>query len=545
MGTAGVTTAQVLDFVDNRPSAMNQSLKDFFPVGSPERALVPDVWVPDYLTPLGKGGPTGPPTFLLSIISTTAKFGRTAEFHGLEDFRLGWDPPCVAADPTDEPRTFYARELLKGEPALVEETSFGGPAFVDISSGCGSNKGSGWNFSVFLTARDRRTPAQIAQFMLQRIQDVLTTHASFILNPTVAANLATDAQSALTNLGPAPALAMGNMADFVGRVDANPAAFDNSVRNLRGELAARAQSATYMIRKNVPSGTFVEFTIPTASTGPLGITLGPDGNLWFTAGDFGNNIGRITRAGVVTEFPIPTANSRPYSITAGPDGNIWFTEATKIGRITPAGVITEFPVAAATGGFFGLVTGPDGNLWFTEFNTGKIGRITPTGTITEFPVVSAGSGINGLVVGPDGNLWFTEYLANKIGSVTTTGTLVAEYTIPTASATPEGITVGPDGNLWFTERAGKIGRITPGGAITEFTVPTAGSVPSWITTGPDGNLWFTEFGGHKIGRITPAGVFTELPTPTALSAPYNLVVGPDGNLWFTERTGNKIGRLTP
>ena len=30
----------------------------------------------------------------------------------------------------------------------------------------------------------------------------------------------------------------------------------------------------------------------------------------------------------ITEFAIPTADSGPYGITAGPDGNLWFTEAS-------------------------------------------------------------------------------------------------------------------------------------------------------------------------------------------------------------------------
>jgi streptogramin lyase len=39
-----------------------------------------------------------------------------------------------------------------------------------------------------------------------------------------------------------------------------------------------------------------------AASGPQGIAVGADGNLWFT--EFGaNQVGRITTAGVVTELP--------------------------------------------------------------------------------------------------------------------------------------------------------------------------------------------------------------------------------------------------
>ena len=39
----------------------------------------------------------------------------------------------------------------------------------------------------------------------------------------------------------------------------------------------------------------------------------------------------------MVEFSIPTAASQPFTITVGSDGNLWFTEFTggKIGRITP------------------------------------------------------------------------------------------------------------------------------------------------------------------------------------------------------------------
>ena len=150
------------------------------------------------------------------------------------------------------------------------------------------------------------------------------------------------------------------------------------------------------------------------TAGPGGIAAGPDGNLWFTEGN-GNQIGRITTAGVITEFPIPTANSDPYGIAAGPDGNLWFTEAywqpdrpdhhgrrhhrVPASQRPAATRSASRPARTATSGSpsssqqdrpdhdgrrhhrvfrsrrpaaapSGIAAGPDGNLWFTE--------VTPT-----------------------------------------------------------------------------------------------------------------------------------------------------------------------
>jgi virginiamycin B lyase len=55
------------------------------------------------------------------------------------------------------------------------------------------------------------------------------------------------------------------------------------------------------------------------------IVAGPDGNLYF--GEFGGAVGRITTAGVITEFALPMSEgSFPVlSLTVGPNGNIWFS----------------------------------------------------------------------------------------------------------------------------------------------------------------------------------------------------------------------------
>ncbi len=123
--------------------------------------------------------------------------------------------------------------------------------------------------------------------------------------------------------------------------------------------------------------------------------------------------------GMITEFHTPTSLSFPKFITVGSDGNLWFTEFSNpnIGRITTNGTITEFPTPRNSYEIEGITAGPDGNLWFTE-NIDKVGRISTSGTITEFPLPTSKSYPVGIAAGPDGNLWFTEFGGNKIGRIT-------------------------------------------------------------------------------------------------------------------------------
>jgi streptogramin lyase len=63
------------------------------------------------------------------------------------------------------------------------------------------------------------------------------------------------------------------------------------------------------------------------------------GNLWFTEP---RALGRITTTSAITEHTMGLNPQRqPNDITLGPDGNVWFTDQyanqREIGRVTPAG----------------------------------------------------------------------------------------------------------------------------------------------------------------------------------------------------------------
>ena len=72
----------------------------------------------------------------------------------------------------------------------------------------------------------------------------------------------------------------------------------------------------------VPNPAITYYSLTKRIRSPYWITLGPDGNMWFT-NPTGDTIGRITPKGVVTEFQL-AKGTHPQTITAAADGNLWF-----------------------------------------------------------------------------------------------------------------------------------------------------------------------------------------------------------------------------
>jgi len=285
---------------------------------------------------------------------------------------------------------------------------------------------------------------------------------------------------------------------------------------------------------------FSEFTVPTATSGPIAITSGPDGALWFTE-FFTNQIGRVTTQGAFTEFPIRTAASGPTGITTGTDGALWFIEsaANQIGRISIAGVVTEFALPTPQSGANAITTGPDGAVWFTENLANKIGRISAAGVLNEYVLPTPQSGPYGITAGSDGGVWFTEYNTNKLGRITSGG-IFSEFPIPTILSGLTDITTGSDGALWFIALSTlHIGSMTTSGAVSYYLIPGTNGHPTGITAGSDGAIWFIQLTGI-LERVTTAGVFTPYFAPASgIRSPTS---GPDGAIWFTDYLNSKIGR---
>lgn len=293
-------------------------------------------------------------------------------------------------------------------------------------------------------------------------------------------------------------------------------------------------AGTNITRMTVSNNTFTVFTGPPVGANLQGIATGVDGNIWF-AESSNNAIGTML---------VATIGLR--GITSGPDGRLWFCEyaTNSIGALTPQGILTQYPLPNPSSGPFAICS--DGtNLWFTEQLGNRIGKITTAGVITEFALTTASSVPTGICFNAsDTNVWFTEFNNNKVAKITSGGT-ITEFSVTTAGSGPYGICSNGT-TLFFCESvANKINKCTTAGSQTEFAVPTANANPLWITLGSDARLWFTENAGNKIGAmVASSGVITEYIIPTSGSQPQQITSASDGNLYFVESAGNNIGRIT-
>jgi streptogramin lyase len=289
-----------------------------------------------------------------------------------------------------------------------------------------------------------------------------------------------------------------------------------------------------------------EFPTLTPAAGPYTI-ITVYGKLWFVE-NLVNKIGVMTTSGGMTEYTIPQAGSGPQGLALGQDGNIWFSQSNlgSVSTVDPFGGFGTPITGFVTPGI--AAAGSDGRVWFVDSGADEVVAVkaAANGPATQHLTAGVGSDPLGLALSPDGPMYFLPSGTNKIGSCVPgfqcglyDGTLTASAGLRRAAFDLGGQ------YIWFTERtANKIGKMgVSGGTITEYTVPTASSAPLGICAGPDGNMWFTEQLGNKIGRITPDGVITEFPIPTANSGPTGITLGPDGNLYFVENSASKIGKL--
>lgn len=166
-----------------------------------------------------------------------------------------------------------------------------------------------------------------------------------------------------------------------------------------------------------------QYLLPGIAGETPAIVQGPDRAMWF-AEDGTARIGRIDDRGHLTIYPglmyEQKYNDLPNAVTIGPDGNLWWTaiESNVIWAMNLRGrIVHDYAIPTPGAQPWGIAAGKDGALWFTEWAGNKIGRVTTDGAFSEFALPTPNAKPQGIARARDGSLWFVETGANNIGRI--------------------------------------------------------------------------------------------------------------------------------
>lgn len=308
------------------------------------------------------------------------------------------------------------------------------------------------------------------------------------------------------------------------------------------------------------------FAPGTSANGHEGtIVDGPEGHLWFTAGEgFSPALGEIDpTSGTFTESYAELQPQYQMTVT---NGSLWFSSDASAGTLgsynTTSGREANYYVEYEPES---VALGHDGSLWFTNTYEGPPDEYVVRLALSPYsehafqlPSGDTMAPEAPIAPGPEGDVWFA--LNDVAGTgraglaqISPSGTIATPWNDFSPSAAPTSLAQGPSVSIygqhetiWFTQPGSDaIGVYVAGEGLGEFTLGTTpNNQPEQIVEGPEGNMYFTQPGSDQIGRInTMTAEVDEFSTGSGTAdAPGAIALGPEGSVWFTEG-GSQVGRM--
>lgn len=157
---------------------------------------------------------------------------------------------------------------------------------------------------------------------------------------------------------------------------------------------------------------------PTAVPGnvravPVGIALGPDGRVWFTAVAAGR-IGTLTTSGEFATYPWSRRRAAPWSSPRDRTRRCgsWRSAPGRWAGSTPPAGSTRSP-ARPIGAPARDRLRSDGRLWFTEWGLGRVGCVDAAGRVQEHDLGGTDTEPHGVTVDASGVVW----VALEVGEI--------------------------------------------------------------------------------------------------------------------------------
>jgi formylglycine-generating enzyme required for sulfatase activity/streptogramin lyase len=278
------------------------------------------------------------------------------------------------------------------------------------------------------------------------------------------------------------------------------------------ELLVASCLSNNVLRYDGTTGAFLGiFASGGGLSGPVGITFGPEGNLYVASEANSCVIRYDGRTGAFIDKLIdgigqPT--NLTHALRFGPDGNLYVTgqHNKSIRRYDgkTGKYIDEF-VPAGRGGLTipeDLVFGPDGNLYIASTSNRCVLRFNgKTGAFIDAFVPSGRGGLEmaeGLAFGPDGNLYVSSpgktnnrvlRYDGKTGEPLPAQGQTGAVFIPDGSGGltfPIGLVWGPDGYLYVCNRNSRPNNDNPHGSILRYNARTGEFIDVFVPRGSGG-----------------------------------------------------------
>ncbi len=289
------------------------------------------------------------------------------------------------------------------------------------------------------------------------------------------------------------------------------------------------------------------------------ISLGPDGNVWFTVTTTGEDVAKIEPDGKITEYDLPNiaGGETTYGIAPGPEGLLWVATVNHISSFNPKDPekTEEHFTNNAINNNGQVVAAPDGELWVASDNS-----------VIHFKPSDPEGGTPVKIEGEE-----AEQLSPKDIAVAGSRIVIADsnhkrvVTYDTANDSQHDISLGetpssqgvagsPGGQIAYsiTDKNEGVGLITlPNPSLV---LPFEGRDPFGVDLGSDGAFyWAMAAGngvGHDVERVTPSGQATEIPFDFPNSKEWfmrQITAGADNTMWVLMEKANEewaVGRVS-
>lgn len=250
------------------------------------------------------------------------------------------------------------------------------------------------------------------------------------------------------------------------------------------------------------SGSVTKFATPSGIAPTWHVAVDANGNAWFLASHMASygiildqGVLEVTPSGAETYVAATLQHSgstgfvQMEQITIGPDGNPWFTgdESMNGGSFgfvnASTHAMTQYPTSVGPNG---ISQAPNGGIAFSTSTA--IQFASTNGTLGSSYPVSINGADSLQYRASDGSLWFTDVIGT-IASMSASGA-EQNYTA-CGNCDPVNLTIAPDGSVWSDEGnwSGGIVRITPSGQVMQYLLPTSTGPTYGISARSDGKLW--------------------------------------------------------